>query len=77
MDAFVSLSLSRDEYHHLVRLLGHHTCGAGLDRAYNRLVTLRPLEASIAESKGPLCAASPASARDLYGDRPVISIEPY
>jgi hypothetical protein len=74
MDKFVNLPLTREEYHALVRLIGHHTCGDGMQHVYTRLVQLRPLEATIAENMGPLCRERPQDAADLYGDRPVVRV---
>jgi len=75
MDAYVNLPLTRDEYHTLVRLLGHHTTGKKLDRLYSQLIKLRPMEVTIAENKGPLCSATPSGSRDLYGTRPVVALD--
>lgn len=74
MPEFVALKMSRDEYHTLVRLVGHHTCGDGLESVYSRLVELRPIEAAIAENMGPLCNDHPIAAKDIYGDRPVVRV---
>lgn len=75
MERYVSLDLNRDEFHNLVRLLGHHTCGAGMQTVYERLFNTRRMEATIAENKGPLCRDHPIAARDIYGDRPVVRVE--
>lgn len=72
MHEFVSLNLSRDEYHTLVRLLGHHTTGTAIQPMYERLVALRPIEAAIAENMGPLCKSTPVDCHDLYGKRPLV-----
>lgn len=74
MEEFVALNMSRDEYHMLVRLLGHHTAGDALNSVYLRLCALRPNEAAIAENKGPLCTTPPEDCADLYGQRPIINV---
>lgn len=75
MHEFVALNMNRDEYHTLVRLLGHHTSGDALQPLYERLVALRPIEAAIAENKGPLCTTPPEDCADLYGKRPLVKAD--
>lgn len=75
MHEFVALNMNREEYHLLVRLIGHHTSGLSLDPLYERLCELRPIEASIATNKGPLCMAPPKDSADLYGKRPMVKVD--
>lgn len=75
MQEFVALNMNREEYHTLVRLLGHHTSGEALDPLYERLCELRPIEAAIATNKGPLCIAPPKDCADLYGKRPMVKVD--
>lgn len=74
MHEFVALNMSREEYLTLVRLVGHHTSGNALQPLYERLVALRPIEAAIAENKGPLNMTPPEMCADLYGKRPMVEI---
>lgn len=78
MHEFVALKMNRDEYHLLVRLIGHHTSGDGggkLSALYERLCDLRPIEAAIATNKGPLATSIPQACKDIYGDRPMVNID--
>lgn len=72
---FFALKLSRREYELLVRLLGHHTTGGGLDRVFSELMDGRPDAATIADNKGPLCKDTPTAAKVFYGNRPVVEVE--
>lgn len=74
MNDFAALNMSRDEYHILVRLLGHHTAGEALRPVYERLCALCPIEAAIAENMGPLCMTPPKDCADLYGQRPMVNV---
>lgn len=74
MHEFVGLKLNREEYHYLVRLVGHHTTGNGLEALYERLCELRPIEAAIATNKGPLAMSSPKACKDIYGERPMVKV---
>ena len=72
---FYALKLSMREFDVLVRLIGHHTSGGGLERVYGAMVKDRPYEANEACNRGPL--PSNEDGKDFYSGRPMVETDEY
>jgi hypothetical protein len=66
MRVTIKLEVTTGELEALVRLVGHHTCGEGMDNVYEQLYKLCPK----AEGKGPF----EKPLHTFYPDRPMVSI---
>lgn len=67
-DCYCLLRLTRREHMLLLRLLGNHVSGVGLEMVYNDLANHDQNKGDSPEARQPL----PRCPESLYGDRPMI-----